>query len=68
MDYFEVAVKVAKGFCSLEDLDSEDRRRVLELQKMAKAGKKKRWRRGEERKSGGYGSGGRGVYREWESI
>jgi hypothetical protein len=41
MDYFEVAVKVAKGFCSLEDLDSEDRKRVLEMQKMAEAGKKK---------------------------
>jgi hypothetical protein len=41
MDYFEVAVKVAEGFCSLEDLDSEDRKRVLEMQKMAEAGKKK---------------------------
>jgi hypothetical protein len=41
MDYFEVAVKVAEGFCSLEDLDSEVRERVLEMQKMAEAGKQK---------------------------
>jgi hypothetical protein len=39
MDYIEVAVKVGEGFCSLEDLDSEDRKRVLEMQKMVKAGK-----------------------------
>jgi uncharacterized protein with ACT and thioredoxin-like domain len=50
MDYFEVAVKAAEGFCSLEDLDSEDRKRVLEMQKMAKAGKKKSVESGVERK------------------
>jgi hypothetical protein len=50
MDYFEVAVKVAKGFCSLEDLDSEDRKRVLEMQKMAEAGTKKSVETGEERR------------------
>jgi hypothetical protein len=49
MDYFEVAVKVAEGFCRLEDLDSEDRKRVLKMQKMAEAGKKKSVKTGEER-------------------
>jgi hypothetical protein len=29
MDYFEVAVKVAEGFCSLEDLDSKVSGHVL---------------------------------------
>jgi hypothetical protein len=41
MDYFEVAVKVAEGFCGLEDLDTDVRERVLEMQKMAEAGKQK---------------------------
>jgi hypothetical protein len=50
MDYFEVAVKVAEGFCSLKDLDSEDRKRVLEMQKMAEAGKKKSVETGGERR------------------
>ena len=27
MDYYEVAVKVAEGFCSLEDLDGDDTRK-----------------------------------------
>jgi hypothetical protein len=50
MDYFEVAVKVAEGFCSLEDLDSEDRKRVLKMQKMAEAGNKKSVETGGERR------------------
>jgi hypothetical protein len=51
MDYFEVAVKVAEGFCSLEDLDSEDRRRVLDMQIMAEAGNQKSVEIGGERRT-----------------
>jgi hypothetical protein len=48
MDYFEEAVKVAEGFCSLEDLDSEDRKRVLGCTRLPKRGKRRVWRRGEK--------------------
>jgi hypothetical protein len=51
MDYFEVAVNVAEGFCSLEDLDSDIRERVLKMQKMAEAGKQKQ-KEGEEKEKG----------------
>jgi hypothetical protein len=51
MDYSEVAVKVAEGFCSLEDLDCDVRERVLEMQKMAEAGKQ-RHVEGEEKEKG----------------
>jgi hypothetical protein len=51
MDYFEVAMKVAEGLCSLEDLDSKVRERVLEMQKMAEAGKQKHVE-GEEKEKG----------------
>jgi hypothetical protein len=50
INYFEVAMKVAEGFCSLEDLDSEDRKRVLGMQKMVKAGKKKSVETGGEKR------------------
>jgi hypothetical protein len=51
MDYFEVAVKVAEVFCSLDDLDSEDRKRVLDMQKMVEAGKQKSVETGGERRT-----------------
>jgi hypothetical protein len=39
--YKEVAVRIAEGFCTLDDLDKEERRRVVDLQKMAAAGKRR---------------------------
>jgi hypothetical protein len=39
--YEEVAVCIAEGFCSLDDLDEDERRKVVDFQKMAAAGKRK---------------------------
>jgi hypothetical protein len=39
--YEEVAVRIAESFCSLDDLDEDERRKVVDLQKMAATGKKK---------------------------
>jgi hypothetical protein len=51
MDYFEVAVKVAEGFCNLEDLNTDVRERVLKMQKMAEARKQKQ-KEGDEKEKG----------------
>jgi hypothetical protein len=38
--YEEVAVCITEGFCSLDDLDEDERRKVVDLLKMAAAGKR----------------------------